>query len=189
VKIVNLSILAAVLFLPNLGSAKELALSSLKADWDFVAPSIYDTANLPAAASGLIVYDSKTDSFYAKGPMGSGDWRSFSQGTNYGGNIDLGICTDAAPKEVNWAQGSSFTVTLTSGDECEFAFQNRMAGQTITIWVTNGAGAGDGTVTWPTAKWQGGNVPVMTVGAGKLDVCTFTYNGTAMAGSCIQDME
>ena len=182
----KISLFICALALPATGFAKTF--SPLKQfDWDFVAPSIYDTANLPQAASGLIVYDSKTDSFYAKGPMGSTDWRAFSQGTAYAGNQDLGTCTTA--KTVDWAQGNSFTVTLTSGDDCAFTFNNKMSGQTITLWITNGSTPGNGTVTWPTAKWQGGTVPQATAGAGKLDVCTFTYNGSAMAGSCIQDMQ
>lgn len=64
-----------------------------------------------------------------------------------------------------------------------------ISGQTITIWVTNdSASGGTGAATW-TAKWQGGTPPTMTTGASKLDVCTFTFNGVAVAGSCVQDMQ
>jgi hypothetical protein len=188
VKIVNFSLLACALVLPSLGFAKELPMAPIKKfDWDFIAPSIYDTANLPAAASGLIVYDSKTDSFYAKGPMGLNDWRSFSQGTNFNGNVDLGTCVGT--KVVDWSQGNSFTVTLTNADTCVFDFDNASGGQSITIWVTNAATTGSGETDWQNGiKWQGGE-PAMTQGAGKLDVCTFTSNGAAVAGSCIQDMQ
>jgi hypothetical protein len=156
-------------------------------EWDFVAPSIYDTANLPQAASGLIVYDSKTDSFYAKGPGGSSDWRAFSQNFAVAGTRDLGTCNTS--KVVDWATGAAFKVTLTNGATCVFDFDNVADGQTITIWVTNGASTGTGVVTWPTAKWQGGTPPTMTTGASALDVCTFTANGSTVAGSCVQDMQ
>lgn len=185
-KIKTIAIALAVIF-PVLGYAFGPELSKIAADWDFVAPSIYDTANLPQAASGLIVYDSKTDSFYAKGPAGSNDWRSFSQGASFVGTKDLGTCTTA--KTVDWSQGSAFTVTLTDSQTCVFDFDNKISGQTITIWVTNAAGTGDGATTWPAAKWAGGTPPTMTIGPSALDVCTFTFNGTAVAGSCIQDMQ
>lgn len=187
VQVKNIYTTLALLFFSPLSSSA-MDMSPHKAlDWDFIAPSIYDTANLPGASSGLIVYDSKTDSFYAKGPTGSSDWRSFSQGAAYSGNYDLGVCTTS--KEVDWSKGNSFTVTLTTGSDCEFTFSHKVSGQSITIWVTNGSTPGEGLTTWPTSKWQGGNVPVMTEGVGALDVCTFTYNGTAVAGSCIQDMQ
>jgi hypothetical protein len=102
------------------------------------------------------------------------------------GTQALGTLTTAGT--VNWANGSVFTATLTSGNACTFTFSNKASGQTIVVVLTNGGSGGTATVVWPTVKWAGGSVPVMTTGTAAIDVYTFVYDGTNVYGSAIQSM-
>ncbi len=100
----------------------------------------------------------------------------------------LSTCTTA--RTVDWSTGNSFTVTLTSGNACAFTFSNPTSGQTIVMWITNGGGGGTATATWSSSpKWSGGTTPTISTGTSALDVCTFTYNGSSYAGSCVQNLQ
>jgi hypothetical protein len=99
-------------------------------------------------------------------------------------NQALTTCTTA--RTVDWATGNSFTLTLTDGNACTLTFSNAVSGQTITIWLTNGA-TGTATVVWPTAKWFPAGAPVMSTGAAALDIYTCIYNGTNYACNGLQD--
>ena len=87
---------------------------------------------------------------------------------------------------IDWALvkigGGLFTKTLSANTT--FTFSNLLAGQTITVRLTNTAS--NYTVTWPTVKWPSNVTPVMTTGA-KSDVYTFVYDGTDIFGSYVQD--
>lgn len=98
----------------------------------------------------------------------------------------LSTCTTA--RTIDWSTSNDFTLLLTSGNACTLTFSNAVSGQKITIELTNGSGAGDATVVWPSTRWEGGTAPTMTTGAAALDICTIKYNGSAYSGSCIQDM-
>ncbi len=100
----------------------------------------------------------------------------------------LSTCTTA--RTVDWSTGNAFTVTLTSGNACDFTFSNPTSGQTIVMWITNGSAGGTATATWAsTPKWPGGTTPTITTGTAAIDVCTFNYNGSAYAGSCVQNLQ
>jgi hypothetical protein len=98
----------------------------------------------------------------------------------------LTTCTTA--RTVDWSTGVDFTLLLTSANECTISFSNPVSGSYITIELTNGSGAGDATVVWPSIRWAVGAAPTMTTGAAALDICTIKYNGAAYSGSCIQNM-
>ncbi len=100
-------------------------------------------------------------------------------------NQALSTCTTA--RTVDWSTGTSFTLTLTSGNACTLTFSNPASGQSITLWLTNGSAGGTATVVWPTAKWFPAGAPTMTTGSAALDVCTCTFNGTAYACNCLQN--
>jgi hypothetical protein len=91
--------------------------------------------------------------------------------------------TAIAALSIDWSLNPVYTKTLSANST--FTFTGATAGQTIIVRLTNTAS--NYTVTWPTVKWAGGTVPVMTVGA-KDDVYTFIYDGSTYYGSYIQDM-
>lgn len=41
---------------------------------------------------------------------------------------------------------------------------------------------GSRTITWPTIKWAGGVAPTLSTGANKIDIVSFTYDGTNYYG-------
>lgn len=98
---------------------------------------------------------------------------------------DTTISTQAiGASAIDWSTGSVFTKTL--GANTTFTFSNQTSGQTIVVRLTNTAS--NYTVTWPTVKWPGGTVPVMSTGATS-DVYTFVYDGTNIYGSYVQDLQ
>lgn len=88
-----------------------------------------------------------------------------------------------AASAIDWSTANAFTKTLSANTT--FTFSNPIAGQNISVRLTNTAS--NYTVTWPSVRWTGGIAPVMTIGA-KSDVYTFYYDGSNYYGSYVQDM-
>jgi len=84
---------------------------------------------------------------------------------------------------IDWSVSSTFTKTLSANST--FTFSNQVAGQVITVRLTNTAS--NYTVTWPTVRWTGGAAPVMSTGAVS-DVYTFFYDGTSTYGAYVQNL-
>jgi hypothetical protein len=76
---------------------------------------------------------------------------------------------------VNWAAGAIQTYSLTAN--CTFTMSGAAAGQTVTLFITQGSGAY--TATWsPTANWPSSTAPTITTTSGKVDVISFFYDGS-----------
>lgn len=85
--------------------------------------------------------------------------------------------------DIDWEQGNIFTKAL--GANSTMTFSNIRNGKTITVVVTS---SGAFTIAWPASvKWVTGAEPVMTSGAGKIDIFAFFYDGTDTFGSVLQD--
>lgn len=86
--------------------------------------------------------------------------------------------------DIDWRLSNTFSKTLSANST--FTFSNTLAGQMITIILTNTAS--NYTVTWSDAsiRWSGGTPPTQTIGA-KSDVYTFVKIGSIIYGSAIQN--
>ncbi|HRK00912.1 MAG TPA: hypothetical protein PL089_14980 [Ignavibacteria bacterium] len=86
--------------------------------------------------------------------------------------------------DINWRLSNTFSKTLSANST--FTFSNTLAGQMITVILTNTAS--NYTVTWSDAsiRWSGGTPPTQTIGA-KADVYTFVKIGSIIYGSAIQN--
>ncbi len=87
--------------------------------------------------------------------------------------------------------GSSFTVTFDNGSvqfltltaSCSFTFPTATAGKSLTLHLKQD-GVGGRTATWPASvKWPASTSPTLTSTAGKVDIFTFSANGTSWFGS------
>lgn len=98
--------------------------------------------------------------------------------------VNLVVATqNIAAAAIDWSTGDSFSKSLVANTT--FTFANSVDGEVITVLLTNGA---SWTVAWPTVKWPAGAVPVMTTGAGKIDVYTFKNIGGTIYGTFAQNM-
>jgi hypothetical protein len=97
---------------------------------------------------------------------------------------DIPIATvTIAATAIDWDLGNTFKKTLTANTT--FTFTNANEGQTIRVGVIQDASH---TVAWPAAvKWPGGTVPVMTTGAGHVDIYTFNKIGGVLYGTFTQN--
>lgn len=97
--------------------------------------------------------------------------------TGYYDNGNSGAGTVA----INWTNGMTQKVTLTGNPT--FTFANPISGTYFRLNLIQD-GTGSRTVTWPTITWKGGAAPTLTTTAGKTDLCSFFYNGSAYFGDC-----
>jgi hypothetical protein len=85
---------------------------------------------------------------------------------------------------IDWAEGSSFSKTLSANTT--FTFANTVSGQSITVAVTNTAS--NYAVTWPGGiKWPGGLAPTQSTGV-QTDVYTFKNIGGVFYGTVEQGL-
>ena len=86
--------------------------------------------------------------------------------------------------DIDWRLTNTFSKTLAANST--FTFSNTLAGQMITVILTNTAS--NYTVTWSDAsiRWSGGVAPTQTIGS-KTDVYTFVKIGSTIYGSAIQN--
>lgn len=82
---------------------------------------------------------------------------------------------------IDWTVPGVFTKTLAAGANT-FTFSNAASGMVIIVRVTGAAS----TLTWPTVKWPGGNVPTQT--SSGTDVYTLFHDGANIYGSVVQAM-
>lgn len=87
---------------------------------------------------------------------------------------------------INWRNGQKQVMTLTASVTASFA------SGTVTPEVGNylmrivqGATGGPYSILWPSSSictWAGSTQPTLTSGSGKIDICTFYYNGNRYFG-------
>jgi hypothetical protein len=81
---------------------------------------------------------------------------------------------------INWATAHTQLTTLTAN--CTFTFSNPVAGDVYVLYLKQD-GTGTRTVTWPgSVLWPGGTAPTLTTTINKVDIITFTYDGTNFRG-------
>jgi hypothetical protein len=91
---------------------------------------------------------------------------------------DLGSVSGAVT--VDWALGNNKALTLTGNST--LTFNNPKAGAVYLLEVKQG-GAGSFTLGYPgTVVWPSGGAPVLTTTAGRTDLLSFYYTGTAYIG-------
>jgi hypothetical protein len=97
---------------------------------------------------------------------------------------DIPIATvSVAAQTVDWSLGNTFSKVLSAN--ISFIFTNPSEGQTIRLRVQQDASH---TVAWTSAiRWPGGTPPVMTTGAGRIDIFTFHYIGALYYGTFEQN--
>lgn len=83
-------------------------------------------------------------------------------------------------KTIDWSLAHTQLSTLTAS--CTYTFSNPVAGDVYILYCKQG-GTGSFTVTWPgSVIWSGGTAPTLTTTVGKIDIITFTYDGTSFRG-------
>lgn len=87
----------------------------------------------------------------------------------------------AASVVIDWSMGSVFTLTMSTNTALSFA--NAQDGQTVILIVTNPASYA---LTWPTASWPNGAVPVQTTSG--TDAYTLVNVGSVVYGVASQNM-
>ncbi len=83
----------------------------------------------------------------------------------------------ATYKLLNLSDGPFQSITLTASTACEISVPFPVYGETFKLLVKQPA-TGIGTVTWFGVVWSGGTAPTLTATAGRLDLFTFTSDGT-----------
>lgn len=89
--------------------------------------------------------------------------------------------------------GTSQTLSLTNGTvqtatltgNCTFTMPTATAGKSFLLFLATGAGGFTGTFTG--VKWTGGTAPTITTTASKVDILTFTSDGTSWYGTAVQN--
>ena len=98
-------------------------------------------------------------------------------------DLAIGVVAIAA-FAIDWTLGNYFYKTITVAAGNNFSFANLLDGQSITVLVTQGGA--NFTVNWPAViKWENGVQPVLSPGAGRIDMYQFWYLGTTTLGKRI----
>jgi hypothetical protein len=101
------------------------------------------------------------------------------------GVVAIGTVTTAST--LSLTNGTVQTATLTASTACTFAMPTATAGKSFILLLKQAATTGNGTATFTGVKFSGGTAPTITATAGKMDILTFTADGTNWYGSFIQN--
>jgi hypothetical protein len=105
--------------------------------------------------------------------------------TNYTESV-VAIGTVTTSHTLALTSGTVQTATLTASTACTFTMPAATAGKSFTLYLKQAAATGNGTATFTGVKWDIAGTPVMTATAGKMDVFTFSSDGTNWYGSVSQ---
>lgn len=84
------------------------------------------------------------------------------------------IIASGATTNVNFNNGKNIDLTLNASTT--LVFSNARVGRPAVFQISQG---GNYTITWPAnVKWRGAHAPVITTGAGKMDVVCLLYNSS-----------
>lgn len=98
--------------------------------------------------------------------------------------VVVGTVTTA--KTLSLTNGTVQTATLTASTACTFTMPTATAGKSFLLLLKQAATTGNGTATFAGVKWDAGGAPTITATAGKMDILTFTADGTNWYGSALQ---
>ena len=106
--------------------------------------------------------------------------------TNYVESV-VAIGTVTTSNTLSLTNGTVQTATLTASTACTFTMPTATAGKSFILLLKQAASTGNGTATFTGVKFSGGTAPTITATAGKMDILTFTADGTNWYGSFIQN--
>ena len=106
--------------------------------------------------------------------------------TNYVESV-VAIGTVSSSHTLALTNGTVQTATLTASTACTFTMPTASAGKSFILLLKQAASTGNGTATFTGVKFSGGTAPTITATAGKMDILTFTSDGTNWYGSFIQN--
>jgi hypothetical protein len=99
----------------------------------------------------------------------------------------VAIGTVTSSHTLSLTNGTVQTATLTASTACTFTMPTATAGKSFILLLKQAASTGNGTATFTGVKYSGGTAPTITATAGKMDILTFTADGTNWYGSFIQN--
>lgn len=100
------------------------------------------------------------------------------------GPVVIGTVTTAHTLAIT--AGTFLTATLTASTECTFTMPAAAAGKSFTLLLKQAAATGLGTAVFTGVKWDVAGAPVVTATAGKMDIFSFSSDGTNWYGSVSQ---
>jgi hypothetical protein len=106
--------------------------------------------------------------------------------TNYVESV-VAIGTVTTSNTLSLTNGTVQTATLTASTACTFTMPTATAGKSFILLLKQAATTGNGTATFTGVKYSGGTAPTITATAGRMDILTFTADGTNWYGSFIQN--
>lgn len=106
--------------------------------------------------------------------------------TNYVESV-VAIGTVTTSNTLSLTNGTVQTATLTASTACTFTMPTATAGKSFILLLKQAASTGNGTATFTGVKFSGGTAPTITATAGRMDILTFTADGTNWYGSFIQN--
>jgi hypothetical protein len=101
------------------------------------------------------------------------------------GVVSIGTVTSAST--LSLTNGTVQTATLTASTACTFTMPTATAGKSFILLLKQAATTGNGTATFTGVKFSGGTAPTITATAGKMDILTFTADGTNWYGNFVQN--
>ena len=106
--------------------------------------------------------------------------------TNYVESV-VAIGTVSSSHTLALTNGTVQTATLTASTACTFTMPTATAGKSFILLLKQAASTGNGTATFTGVKFSGGTAPTITATAGKMDILTFTADGTNWYGNFVQN--
>jgi hypothetical protein len=106
--------------------------------------------------------------------------------TNYVESV-VAIGTVSSSHTLALTNGTVQTATLTASTACTFTMPTATAGKSFILLLKQAASTGNGTATFTGVKFSGGTAPTITATAGKMDILTFTADGTNWYGNFSQN--
>jgi hypothetical protein len=105
--------------------------------------------------------------------------------TNYIESV-VAIGTVSTSHAFSLTSGTVQTATLTASTTCVFTMPTASAGKSFILMLKQAASTGNGAATFTGVKWNSIGAPTVTVTAGKMDIFSFTSDGTNWYGSSSQ---
>ena len=105
--------------------------------------------------------------------------------TNYTESV-VAIGTVTTSHTLSLANGTIQTATLTASTTCTFTMPTATAGKSFVLLLKQAATTGNGAATFTGVKFNAVGTPTVTVTAGKMDIFSFTSDGTNWYGSSSQ---
>jgi len=99
----------------------------------------------------------------------------------------VAIGTVSSSHTLSLTSGTVQTATLTASTACTFTMPTATAGKSFILLLKQAASTGNGTATFTGVKFSGGTAPTITATAGKMDILTFTADGTNWYGNFSQN--